>query len=1035
MAFQFNTTPVTALERPGQAVENLLSGDVDGAWRAMLTPDSLGPEERDALLNKWGIPRDSFKGRVLEAVTNPAVLAAIAGTFIFPIPTARNMFKVKEGVEGMMSKVPWMRSFAGARVAFKNTAVPEILDSIQVAQERIWGGSMSERLAPALAKFEQTAGRTISAQEQMQTFAWAANWHKDPLPGWKEAGVLFPNLESRMTPAMREYGTAVRGALDNTKETVFQNPEYMEALRKGAKRMRDAGYPDEGLDQIVSMLGKGDGTYQGIPNYVPLRAVRTELDIKMLRDAAIATANNVEFKRTSQYKMMNFLGREFYQRKGGMIPNLQDLMVIGDVVDPQAYMKITNGVRDKLVDGFREAGMSEKSVAALERRGLDDILSKGGDLVQEGERNLFVTALADHMPAQYSMRLNPVLAQYYHSVKNTFAWTIMGNGERMMGEVNRAKVLAAGGDARAAWRAHMLEDTVIPSALGKPTPRQVINANLWDHRMGEMVAWLDKPSVREFAGDKFVDWMKDAQMNSLGAFSLRGLTMAASSYFYFNTLGLNPSAAFKNGFQPVFSTGPLIGFKNMFAGHLEVATKYGSYFRARLGEEELSHVDALAKVFPEFSAAGLAGSPVTDEALGRAMDAAYRIQKTAPKDIGLLQKIQRASMAMFTATETNNRLGAFYGGLLHAAEGGMARDTAEAIAHARQVVVRSQLVGGLSTTPMAFQSAGMFSNPLLRQLAQFPVRTLEFTTEGVQEALTGNPGRLMRQVAGVYITKEVGDVLGLNLGDALMGGITPMFTPVNEKGAVLAPLPIVPPVVALGAGVASTLTGDWETIHRQLPLLIPGGVGLSRAIGMIPGPANIPQTTARWLGRKYADYEGANPLTGRIPVYTGQGSLTGYYSPWEITKYALGIHGGDIDQEAQMAQRLTKDSELMKETRRNYTDALFANDPRKAAGIESEYETRFGHRIAITPAQIGQMQARRKMTRVERELAAMPREARPQYQAAIAQTGVAGAMSPGFRKTIVGPTPSYTNDMGLLDTLDPYSISRYRNIPTSFPTD
>lgn len=1033
MAFQLDTTPMTGLDRPGQAMQDLLGGDVDSAWRALLTPDSLGPAERDVLLNKWGIQKDSFKGRILETVSNPAVLAAIAGTFIFPIPTARNMFKVKEGVEGMMSKVPWMRSFAGARVAFKDTAVPEILDSIQAAQERIWGESMSERLAPALAKFEQTAGRTISAQEQMQTFAWAANWHKDPLPGWKEAGVLFPNLESRMTPAMREYGTAVRGALDNTKETVFQNPEYMEALRKGAKRMRDAGYPDEGLDQIVSMLGKGDGTYQGIPNYVPLRAVRTELDIKMLRDAALATASDVKFKRDSQYRMMNFLGREFYQRKGGMIPNLQDLMVIGDVVDPQAYMKITNGVRDKLVDGFREAGMSEKSVAALERRGLDDILSKGGDLVQEGERNLFVTALADHMPAQYSMRLNPVLAQYYHSVKNTFAWTIMGNGERMMGEVNRAKALAAGGDARAAWRAHMLENTVIPSALGKPTNRQATNAMLWDQRMGEMVAWLDRPSVREFAGDKFVDWMRDAQLNSLGAFSLRGLTSAASSYFYMATLGLNPSAAFKNSFQPVFSTGAMVGFKNMFAGHADVAKNLGAYFDARLGKEGLSHVDALAKAFPEFSAARLAGSPVTDEALGRAMDAAYRIQKTAPKDIGLLQKIQRASLAMFTATETNNRLGAFYAGLRHAAQGGL--EGAEAVEHARQVVIRSQLVGGLSTTPMAFQSAGAFSNPLLRQLAQFPVRTLEFTTEGIQDALTGNPGRLMRQVAGVYITKEVGEVLGLNLGDALMGGITPMFTPVNERGAILAPLPIVPPVVALGAGIASTLTGDWETIHRQLPLLIPGGVGLSRAIGFLPGPANIPQTTARWLGRKYADYEGTNPLTGRVPVYTGRGSLTGYYSPWEITKYALGIHGGDIDQEAQMAQRLTKDSDLMKEHRQLFVDALFANDPRKAAGIESEYEARFGHKIAITPAQIGQMQARRKMTRVERELAAMPREARPQYQTALARTGIAGAVSSGLRKPMVGPQPSYTNDMGLLDTLDPYTISRYRNIPQSFPTD
>ena len=1031
MAFQLDTTPITPLDRPGQAVQNLLSGDVDGAWRAMLVPETLGPEERNVLLNKWGISKDSLKGRALETISNPAVLAAVAMTFVFPIPTARQMFKVKEGVDGMLARVPWLRSFAGARVAFRGTPVPEILDSVESAAHGFWDEHMSGILGPAFSKYEQQVGHAMTGREQAITFAWVEKLHLKSPHGWDDVGVLMPDLDKHMTPPMREVAGAVRKALDNTKTKLFQDAESMAALRKTAKRMRDTGYPDEGLDQIVSMLGKGEGTYAGLPDYMPHRVVRTELDIRNLRNAAIATANNADFKRQAQYRMINFLGREFYQRKGGMVPALQELMVIGDLVDKPAYMRLTNGIKDKLVDGFRTAGMSERSIASLERRTLDDVMTRGANLVAEGEQPLFATALAENMPAQYSIKLEPVLQQYYHSVSRTYAWSVMENGTKMLGQVQKAKLLAPT-DARAAWRANMLENTVIPSALGKPTQRQVINAGLWDQRMGEMMAWMDRPTVRAVVGDKFVDTLKEYYQSNLGTFSLRGLTMGASSYFYMSTLGLNPSAAFKNAFQPVFSTGPLVGFKNMVAGHMDAWANSDKYFRGRF-VDGLSHADALAKAFPEFAEARLVGSPVTDEALGRAFDAAYRIHKTAPGSVSTLDKIKRASMAMFTGTETHNRVGAFYAGLRHAAADGITGPAA--IEHARQVVVRSQLVGTLADTPMIFQSGGALSNPLLRQLAQFPVRTLEFTTEGVQDALTGNPGRLMRQVAGIYITKEVGDVLGLNLGDSLMGGFTPMFTPINEKGSILAPLPIVPPVIALGAGVASTLTGDWDTIHRQLPLLIPGGVGLSRAIGMIPGPADIPQTIARWLGRKYADYEGANPLTGRIPVYTGQGSLTGYYSPWEITKYALGIRGGDIDQEAQLANRLTKDAELMRDTRRNYMDALFANDPRKAAGIESQYEARFGHKIAITPQQIGLMQKRRNLTRVERELAALPREARPQYQAAVAQTGVAGAVSSGLRKPMTGPTPSYTNDMGLLDTLDPYIISRYRNIPRSFPTD
>lgn len=1028
MPFQFDssTSPFSGV---GQATQNLLVGDVDGAWRSMLTPDDLGPLERDALLNKIGVSRDSFKGRVLSLITNPAVLLAVGSTFMFPIPTARNLFKVKAGVESMLARVPFIRSFAGPRVAFKGTAVPDILDSIETASHGFWDEHMSGILAPAFLRYERQVGRAITAREQAIVFAWSEKLHVRAPIGWDEVGVLLPNLDRHMTPQMREVAAAVRRSLDNTKTTLFEDAKSMAALRKTAKRMRDTGYPDEGLEQIVSMLGKGEGTYSGLPNYMPHRVVRTELDIRNLRNAALATANNEDFKRQAQYRMINFLGREFYQRKGGMVPALQELMVVGDLVDKPAYLRLTNGMKDKLVDGFRKAGMSTRSVANLERRTLDEIMSRGERLVSEGELPVFHKALADNMPAQYSMKLEPVLQQYYHSVSRTYAWSVKENGTKLLGEVQRAKLLAST-DSRAAWRANMLENTVIPSALGKPTPRQVINAGLWDQRMGEIVANLDRPSVRRMMGGKFADTLKEYYHANLGTFSLRGLTMGASSYFYMSTLGLNPSAAFKNAFQPVFSTGALVGFKNMFAGHADAWAKSDVYFRGRMSKG-LSHADALAKAFPEFADAGLAGNPIVDEALGRAFDSAYRIHKTAPGSVRMIDRIKRAGMAMFTATETHNRVGAFYAGMRHAAQDGL--KGAEAVAHARRIVVRSQLVGSLADTPMIFQSGGALSNPLLRQLAQFPVRTLEFTAEGVQDALTGNPARMIRQVAGVYITAEIGDVLGLNLGDSLMGGISPMFSPVNEKGAILAPLPIVPPVIALAAGVASTLAGDWETIHRQLPLLVPGGVGLARAVGFIPGPSDVPQAVARWLGRKHADYKGANPMTGRIPVYTGRGNLTGYYSPWEITKYALGIRGGGIDQEAQAAQRLAKDGDLMKQVRRSYTDALFANDPRKAAGIEAEYEKRFGHKIAITEQQIRAMQERRKLTRIEKQLATLPREARPQYEQAINAAGLVSSGYSGRRKTITGPPPAYTNKMGILDEFDPYSVSRYRNIPGSFP--
>lgn len=1021
-------TSVDLLHRPGQAVQSFLTGDMDATWRSMLSPESLGPAERDALLTKWGIQHDSFQGRLLDTITNPGVLLSVLLTFRFPVPTARNLFKAKAGVDGMLAKIPVLRSFASPRTAFNGTPVPGILDDILFAKNEIFSEYMERRLGPAFAHYERETGKAISAADQAIVFNWLRGLHKKPLPGWEGAGILYPNLDRHMTSPMRRLAGVIRETIDHTNEKVWLNPEYADLIRKGHEALSRSGTADETLEQLATFLGQRRGVGDMV-DFMPLHVTRTELDLKRLRDATVATMNNADISKAKQYEMLEFLGRDYYSGKGAAIPNLQELMVLGDRVDKNAYLRLTNMVKDRIVGGMSDT-LGGRSLKRLERMSLDEILSKGQKVVEPGEVGAFSTALAEHMPKQYSAKLEPVLQKYYHSVAATYAWTIKGHGSTLLGEVQRAKALAKV-DSRAAWRAHVLENTIVPTALGKPTPRQTINAGLWDQRMGGIVATLDRPAVRGLVGDRFANTLKEYYQANQGSFSLRGLVMKAASYFYLSTLGLNPAAAFKNQFQSIITTGPLVGFDNAFSGQIDAWKRASKYFDARMSQK-LSHSDALAKVYPEFSLAGLAGSPLTDEALGRAYDAAYRIHKTAPNFISVADRVKRASMAMFTASETSVRLGAFHAGLRHAARDGLRG--AEAIEHARRVVVRSQFLPTLADQPIVFSQGGALSNPLLRQLAQFPIRTLEFTVEGVQDAFGGNPARLLRQVAGSYITYEVGDVLGVNLGDALIQGAFPAFTDVNEKGTILAPLPIVPPVVALTAGLASDLgSGSWESTHRNLPLLVPGGVGLARAIGFMPGPADIPQRTARWLNRKYADYDQTNPMTGRIPVYTGAGNLTGYYKPWELVRHVLGIPGGQIEQEAEMAQRLTKDATLIKDSRRRYVDALFANDARKASGIEAEYESRFGHKLTVTQEQIEQMQQRRKMTRIEKQLSTLPREARPAYEQQVFGSRLAPSISSGRYKSLTSPPPNYTNDLGPLDDLDPYAISRYRNVPQTTP--
>ena len=162
--------------------------------------------------------------------------------------------------------------------------------------------------------------------------------------------------------------------------------------------------------------------------------------------------------------------------------------------------------------------------------------------------------------------------------------------------------------------------------------------------------------------------------------------------------------------------------------------------------------------------------------------------------------------------------------------------------------------------------------------------------------------------------------------------------------------------------------------------------------------------------------------------------MVGYYKPWELVRHALGIKGGAIDQEAELANRLRRDSDAIKETRRLYLDALFASDAVKASNIEAEYMRRFGHPIAITTNQLKQMQQRRKMTRIEKQLSALPREVRPAYEMAAFQEPVGRAVRSGLYKPVAAELPPYTNELDPMSEVDVYAIGRQRTrIPTTFP--
>ena len=101
-------------------------------------------------------------------------------------------------------------------------------------------------------------------------------------------------------------------------------------------------------------------------------------------------------------------------------------------------------------------------------------------------------------------------------------------------------------------------------------------------------------------------------------------------------------------------------------------------------------------------------------------------------------------------------------------------------------------------------------------------------------------------------------------------------------------------------------SGDFSELARSTPLMIPGGTQLFRSMGLIPGlPGDVGRVVSKAFDRTHADYSQPAP-DGRIALFSGRGTLKGYYRPWEIVRYGLGVKGGDIEKESLLLETMVK---------------------------------------------------------------------------------------------------------------------------------
>jgi len=477
--------------------------------------------------------------------------------------------------------------------------------------------------------------------------------------------------------------------------------------------------------------------------------------------------------------------------------------------------------------------------------------------------------------------------------------------------------------------------------------------------------------------------------------TLGGFAGNIAGYFYTTTLGLNPASSTKNLLQTVLTTGSMDP-KYTPKGIAEANRRVLKYASLR-SSGELAET-AWEKAFPEFHAAKLDPSPLTEKLLKGSLEDAWM---TATRHVGagttLSQKAQDIMLSLFSASERYNRIVAFHTSLARQAaekaagiadiqfgthgHGMLVEDPtgqlvlSEAAERAREFVKFTQFPAGLGQTPYILQN---IPAPF-RQFMHFPLRYIDFlissTKMGVEQGR--NWGTVGRTMAGAAAAYELGQgLLDVDLSAGLVTGALPL--PMGPD-APFYPFPLVPPTLGLmGAGVAALQSGSMQPLTQQLPVVIPSGVALARAQRYLY--PFIPQGARKILASEYADYP-TRTADGRIPLYTSQGVLKGYHTPMQLIGRAMGLGAMSTEKERDLMEYLMKQRDIIREYRREYLEAIVSNDYHKAEKVQKEFQRHFPELgpIVIHQRDLDAIRLRREIPRLERVMDTIPEQYRPFY--------------------------------------------------------
>jgi len=253
----------------------------------------------------------------------------------------------------------------------------------------------------------------------------------------------------------------------------------------------------------------------------------------------------------------------------------------------------------------------------------------------------------------------------------------------------------------------------------------------------------------------------------------------------------------------------------------------------------------------------------------------------------------------------------------------------------------------------------------------------------------GTIGRTLAGSTGTYIAAR--NLLGINLEPALLTGALPV--PTYEK-APFYPWPLVPPIAGVAGGlVKAAMAGSAEGLGSTAAMLVPGGVGARRMY--------------RSLAPRYADYRNRTS-DGRIPLYNRNHALIGTVTPMQLMLRSLGIQSSDITGEQGAAKWLLSQRDRIREYRREYLQALFENDTRRAERVNQDFQRNYPELgpMQVKKSDIKAMENRREISRLHRILRGMPRAYKPLFGQVINEAAI-GMMTQDIESGSLGVIPQY----------------------------